>query len=344
MGWRAALPVVGSIAGLLMLLAACSAEAEPARACTEDGRPLDVGFYAFFAPISYSADEDPDSLGFNTHLGYEADLLTALEVMEGSGLSFRRKPIALWDDIWLQSAQPDYDLVGGGITILDSRTRNAAGERVVAFTSGHVAFRQSLLVRAEDAERLASHDSLTSAVRVGVLAGTTGEARLLVLTSLADADGVLASGARVETPRGEVTADGSADYTITAAGESEILRGRRRIHPPSEDLPQVVYLGDELGESELLDSLAEGSVDAIARGEVGNSDTAYGSGGAFVVTALDPETEFGGFTLAVEDAALLACIDEKIDYLTDDGRIGYAQWREDPSVFMRRAETRPTGN
>ena len=303
-----------------------------------------MGFYAFFAPISYSADEDPDSLGFNTHLGYEADLLTALEVMEGSGLSFRRKPIALWDDIWLQSAQPDYDLVGGGITILDSRTRNAAGERVVAFTSGHVAFRQSLLVRAGDAERLASHDSLTSDVRVGVLAGTTGEARLLVLTGLADAGGVLAVGARVETPQGEVTADGSAGYTITAAGASEGLEGRRRIYPPSEDLPEVVYLGEELGESELLDSLAKGSIDAVARGEVGNSDTAHGSGGAFVVTALDPETELGGFTLAVDDADLLACIDKKIDYLTDDRRIEYAQWREDPSVFMRRAETRPTGN
>ncbi len=338
MSWRAALPVA-VLLGSVLSLAACSSEVEQPRACTEGGRTLQAGFYPFFAPVSYSADEDPDSPGFDAHLGYEADLLTALEAMEGAGLSFSRKPIALWDDIWLQSARPEYDIVGGGITILDSRTRNAAGEKVVAFTSGHVAFRQSLLVRAEDAERLASHDSLTSGVRVGVLAGTTGEARLLVLTGLADANGVLAAGTRVEAPRGEVTADGTADYTITAAGESPVLQGRRSLYPPSEELPQVIYLGDELGETELLDSLADGNIDAVARGEVGNSDAAYESRGAFVVTARDSESEHGGFTVAEEDKDLLACIDEKIYYLTDGRRIGYAEWREDPSVFMRRAET-----
>ena len=297
-----------------------------------------MGYYAFFAPVSYSADEDPDSPGFGTHLGYEADLLTALEAMEGAGLSFNRMPIAAWDDIWLQPAGSEYDVVGGGITILDSRTRNAAGEQVVGFTSGHIAFRQSLLVRAEDAERFNSHDVLTSDVRVGVLAGTTGEARLLVLTGLADANGALAAGTRIETPGGELTADGSAYYTITAAGESSVLQERRRLYPPSDDLPQVVYLGDDLGETDLLDALSDGSIDAVARGEVGNRDAAYGSGGAFVVAALDSEPEYGGFALSVNDADLLSCLDEKIDYLTDDRRIGYAEWREDPSIFMSRAE------
>ena len=324
-----------------MSLAACSSEVEQTQACTEDGRILEMGFYAFFAPVSFSADEDPDAPGFGTHLGYEADLLDALEAMEGAGLAFSRKPIAPWDDIWLRSAGSEYDIVGGGITILDSRTRNAAGEKVVAFTSGHIDFRQSLLVRAGDAERLASHDMLKSDVRVGVLAGTTGEARLLVLTGLADANGVLVSGTRVETPRGEVTADGTADYTITAAGESSVLQERRRMYPPSDDFPQVVYLGGELGEKELLDSLADGSIDAVARGEIGNRDAAYGP--AFVVTALDSESEYGGFTLAASDADLLSCIDEKIDYLTDDRRIGYAEWRDDPAVFMRRAEAWSAG-
>ncbi len=297
-----------------------------------------MGFYSFFAPVSYSANDDPDSEGFGTHVGYEADLLTALEAMDGAGLSFSRKPIALWDDIWLQSAGPEYDIVGGGITILDSRTRNEAGERVVAFTSGHVTFRQSLLVRAEDAERLASHDKLTSDVRVGALASTTGEARLLVLTGLANAAGVLAPGTRVETPQGEVVADGSADYTITAVGESPNMAGRRRLYPPSETLPQVVYLGETSGEEDLLAALADGTVDAVARGETGNRDASYESGGAFVVTALDSEVEHGGFTLDGEDAGLLACLDEKIEYLVDGRRIGYAEWLADPSVFMRRAE------
>ena len=340
------IPIFAGVIGLgtlLLCLAACASEAEETDACAEEGRVLDVGFYAYFAPVSYSADDDPESEGFDTHAGYEADLLTALEAMDGAGLSFSRKPIAAWEGIWLLSAGPEYDIVGGGITILDSRTRNAAGEKMIAFTSGHINFRQSLLVRAEDAERLASHDKLTSDVRVGALAGTTGEARLLVLTGLANAAGVLASGTRVETPQGEVVADGSADYSITAAGESPSLEGRLRLYPPSETLPQVVYLGETSGEAELLAALADGTVDAVARGEIGNRDVSHESGGAFVVTALDPEVEHGGFTLDVEDAGLLTCLDEKIEYLVDGGRIGYAEWLADPSVFMRRAEAWSAG-
>ena len=156
-------------------------------ACTDGERVLSVGFYAFFSPVSYSVDTDPDADGFNTHLGYEADLLSALEAMEGAGLVFSRRGIARWDDIWLESAGAVYDIVGGGITILDSRTRDASGTQVVVFTSGHIVFRQSLLVRAQDAARLANHSALTSNVVVGALAGTTGEFRLLELTGLVDA-------------------------------------------------------------------------------------------------------------------------------------------------------------
>ncbi len=327
-----------SLAALLFLFAAaCSPGDVPSESCTEGDRTLAVGFYAFFDPVSHSADPDPASDGFNTHLGYEADLLTALEAMEGAGLSFTRRGIAPWDDIWLQSAGPEYDIVGGGITILDSRTRNAAGEEVVSFTSGHVKFRQSLLVRTEDAGRIASHSDLTGDTRVGVLADTTGERRLLELTGLVDADGVFAAGTRIETDAGTLTADGSTDYTIDFAAESPGLKGRRHLYPPSEDMPEVVYLGDETGESELLAALRAGEVDALARGEVGNLEAARESDGAFAVTALDDAVELGGFTLAIEDAQLRSCLDEKINYLTDDRRIGYAEWVADPEVFIRRA-------
>lgn len=57
-------------------------------ACADGNRVLNVGFYAYFAPVSYSADEDPTADAFNTHQGYEADLLTALEMMENTGVSF----------------------------------------------------------------------------------------------------------------------------------------------------------------------------------------------------------------------------------------------------------------
>lgn len=306
-------------------------------ACTDGTRVLNVGFYAYYAPVSYSADEDAASEEFHTHLGYEADLLTAIEAMEDAGLSFSRRAIATWEGIWLKSAEPQYDIIGGGITILDSRTRNAAGTQGVTFTSGHIKFRQSLLVRVEDAERLSTHAALSSDVRVGVLSSTTGEARLLELTELTDANGVLAEGTRIETPQGTVVADGTEDYMITAA-TSPNLAGRQHLYPPSENMPQVIYLGGVVGEAELFEALATRHIDAVASGEPGNRDVAHAAGGMFVVTALDTQVEYGGFTLALEDAELAACIDKKINYLTDDRKIGYGEWLEDPSVFMNRAQ------
>lgn len=327
---------------LVHTLAACGplAHEDPlSAACTSDGRQLRVGFYAYFEPVSYSADPDPGTAGFGRHRGYEADLLTALEALDGAGLSFVRRPIQPWDDIWLTPAGDDIDMVGGGITILDSRTRDATGTQVVRFTSGHITFRQSLLVRTGEAERFSSHDHLTSHDRVGALAGTTGEARLLQLTGLVDAAGVLAAGTSVHTRTGTVIADGSAAYSITAAGASPNLEGRQRLEPPAPDMPQVVYLGEESGEAELLHALRDGRIDALARGEIGNRDAVHASGGAFEVAALDSAVEYGGFALAVDTAELAACIDAKINWLTDNRRLGYAEWRDNPSVFLRRAET-----
>ena len=338
---------LASVLAIILLVAGLSAceqlqqlfqPTTPSHTCTDGSRVLNVGFYAYFSPVSYSASADPTSEDFNIHLGYEADLLTALEAMEGAGLSFVRHPIVVWQDIWLRSAEPEYDIIGGGITILDARTQDGTGNTVVTFTSGHIKFRQSLLVRTEDAQRLTTYADLTSDVRVGVLSGTTGEARLLELTGLVDANGILAEGTRVETPLGTVVADGTAAFMITAANTTPNAAERRYLYPPSENMPQVIYLGQEVGDSELLDALAEGRIDAVARGEIGNRDAVQAAGAVFTVTALDEKIELGGFTLAVYDAVLATCIDEKLDYLTDNRNIGYAEWVADPSVFMRRAQ------
>ena len=332
-----------AVLALVSALAACGSppthDSPLSAACTSDGQVLNVGFYAFFEPVSYSADPDLNTGGFREHRGYEADLLTALEAMDGAGLAFARHPIQPWDDIWLRPADSDFDLVGGGITILDSRTRDASGTRVVRFTSGHITFRQSLLVRAGEAERFSSYDRLTSQTLVGALAGTTGEARLLELTGLVDANGVLTPGTSVQTLSGTLVADGSAAYTITASGATSNLDGRQRLTPPAPDMPQVIYLGDESGEVKLLQALRDGRIDALARGEIGNRDAVHASGDAFEVAALDTEVEYGGFALAADAAELAACIDAKINWLTDNRRLGYAEWRNDPSVFLRRAET-----
>ena len=311
--------------------------ASPSYACTGGDRTLNYGFYAFFEPLSYSADGDPASAGYGTHRGYEADLLSALEAMRGGGLSFSRRPIGEWDGIWLRPATPEFDIVGGGITILESRTRDRDGRKAVVFTSGHIAFRQSLLVRAHDAGTLTTHADLGRDVKVGVLAGTTGEARLLQLTGLSDGNGVLVKGARVETPNGTVTADGTTNHVIASAGASPKFRGRRLLRPPADGMPTVVYLGDERGEGELLEALRDGGIDAVARGEIGNRDAARASGGLFAVTALDPKAEHGGFALALRDADLAACLNDRIGWLTDGRRIGYSEWRANPKVFLERA-------
>ena len=104
------LSAVAVVTSLALSLMACSSNPIPTEA-RSDGEGLKVGFYAYFAPVSHSADEDPSSDGFHTHAGYEADLLSALEAMEDTGLSFSRSPIEPWEDIWLKSAGDEYDIV-----------------------------------------------------------------------------------------------------------------------------------------------------------------------------------------------------------------------------------------
>ena len=101
---------------------------------------------------------------------------------------------------------------------------------------------------------------------------------------------------------------------VGAAGESENLAGRTHLYPPSEDMPQVVYHGGQTGEEELLDALSDGTVDAVARGEIGNRRASSVANNGFVVTALDEASELGGFTLDVKDSALASCLSERIDY------------------------------
>ncbi|MDE0159826.1 MAG: transporter substrate-binding domain-containing protein [Candidatus Dadabacteria bacterium] len=303
-------------------------------ACVEDGRRLEYGFFADFRPVSYSENLDPDSPGFNSHLGYEADLLTALETMEDAGLIFNRSAIKEWPGIWLLPATPRYDLVGGGITILKSRTRDATGATRVIFTSGHITFRQSLLVRAEDAQRYGSHDDLDDA-RVAVLGGSTGEHRLLQLTGVVDSEGNLAAGTVIHLGDGtRLTADGSTDYRITAAASTGNLSDRTRIEGIRGTVREVLIMSTD---QEQLDALRDGRVDAVARGGLGNHEASRNSDSRFVVTALDPEVEYGAFVFDKNDRALADCVDTRINYLTDNQRIGFAEWVEDPEVFLKRA-------
>jgi len=318
----------------------------------EQPRVLNVGFYDAFSPVSYSLAR--------THLGYEADILTALEVMETPNLSLTRKPISQWENIWLLAATSDYDVIGGGITILEDRTNDATGTPLVTFTTPHIVFRQSILVRVEDAGRIQNYTDLTRDIRVGVLRGTTGEARLLQITGIVDANGVVAAGTRIDTPTGTIVADGTADYKITAAGSTPNIENRFTLYPSADSMPQVNYpvnmpyqgfdpliprVAIALTEEQvLLGNLQENRIDALARGEIGNRDATAASAGAFVVTALDERVEYGGFTVARENTELLEFLNKRIGYLTDNGNIGYAQWVVDNSVFMERAQALKSDN
>ena len=266
-------------AGLFALAAtAAHAQTEGRRlsgeACIAGDRRLNYGFFADFRPVSFSENPDPGSPGFDSHRGYEADLLSALETMADAGLAFDRSGIGIWPGIWLLPAGADHDFVGGGITILESRTRDANGVEQVAFTSGHIAFRQSLLVRAEDAERYASHGDLADA-RVAALGSSTGEHRLLVLTGVVNSEGNLAAGTTIHLVDGSsLAADGSADYRITAAGASGNLASRVRIEGPAGTVKEVLIMSTD---QEQLNALSSGRVDALARGELGNLEASRNS-------------------------------------------------------------------
>ena len=306
--------------------------------CTEAGRILEYGFFAHFEPISHGASPDPGAAAFDEHLGYEADLLNALEAMDGAGLAFRRRGIHVWPGIWLLPSTPDYDLVGGGIAIREQRTLDASGMPAISFTSGHIEFGHSLLVRAADAERLAEYSDLTGDDRVGVAAETTNEARFLQIVGLIDDDGVLLAGTRVTTPAGIVVADGSDAYRIAASGSSPNLAKRMHLEPPSPELPEVVFFGADSIQTGQPEALANGEVDALAGDSIFNGIIEGKWAGALVVTAIDTEFDLGGFTLDQDEEALLACLDDKLDYLTDERSIGFAEWLANPAVFLERAE------
>ena len=318
-----------------ILFPACVVDPDPAGdVCMTEERALQYGFYADFEPVSHSADPAPGSPGHDRHMGFEADLLTALEAMDGTGVVLDRHAIDPWPDIWLRPARGEYDFVGGGITILDSRTRNDAGETVVTFTTGHITFRQSLLVRTEDAERLRGYEDLAEA-SVAVLLGTTGEHRLLELTGVVDGEGTLAAGTVVSLVDGSsLTADGSADFRITAAGSTANVEGRTRLEGPEGTVGAVLHYSTD--EAQVV-ALRDRVVDAVARGEIANQAAAAQSGGAMVITALDAQVELGGFAFPAGARELAACIDERLLFLTNNRDIGIGEWLADAGVFMARA-------
>ena len=299
---------------------------------------VNYGFYTDFNPVSYSDARVP---GFGHRpMGYEPDLVAAIEIFSRGRLTFNAMGIGNpFSGIWLKAAQEPYDMVGGGITALPERTRDADGQPVIRFGVGHIRFSQSLLVRSTSV--IQRHDDLSAAHRVGVLRGTTGERRLLELTGIIDAAGFLRSGTRVQLASGAVEvagAPGSAGALRIAAGTgSAAIATRVRLTPPGDDRPEVFYFDSD---GEQINALLEGKVDAVARGEVGNRIASRDTPGLRVTTVDAAGNEQGAFSYPDTSAgnALRVAMNAAVGCLIANGTVGFAQWlASDGAVFSRRA-------
>ncbi len=84
---------------------------------------VNYGFYTDFNPMSYSI-----ASAVHQPMGYEPDLVAAIATFSKGRLSFNMLGIGNpFSGIWLRAAQEPYDTVGGGITALPERTRDANG-------------------------------------------------------------------------------------------------------------------------------------------------------------------------------------------------------------------------
>ena len=116
--------------------------------------------------------------------------------------------------------------------------------------------------------------------------------------------------------------------------------GDQLLLPADEGGPQAVYFA---GEAAMLEAFVGGGIDPVAPGEVGNLDAARTYGGAFSVAA----HEFVGGSRRVRGGGggcgVVGVSGPSIEWLTDNGCIGFQEWHEDREVFMPRAQMSATG-
>lgn len=303
-----------------------------------------VAFYSDFEPISYASSREIGSHEFNQPNGYEADLLKAIALMPNSDMTFTFQGVKKWDGLWLMpSTDSTVDIAIGGITREDRRLVNEVGEEVVAVTHKTVTFKQSLLMGSEDVERIRSHDDLTCAYTIGAVRGTTGEYRFLAQADLIDSieTGLLLEGVTVITHQKEAF---RSDGTLSIF--DPLIANRTQLIPPDCSLPLVKYF---VAEDSMIPALEEGLIDGIARGFIGNKLVADKSDGKMKVTAVYSlecpkqqsieckRKEEAVFYVKKENTPLLEKLNAFIDYLTDEGKIDYDHWKENPSIFFLRA-------
>ncbi len=317
-----------------------AAACEAARQTLADFPAMRVqyGFYTDYNPVSYSVAQESSS---HRPMGYEPDLVAAVETLSGGKLSFDALALGNpFSGIWLKAAQEPHDMVGGGITALPERTRDAEGRPVIRFGVGHINFFQSLLVRVASA--IEQHDDLTSEHRVGLERGTTGEKRLLELTGIIDTAGFIRAGTRVLLADGTLLIAGSPDsesaLRIAAGTGSAAIDTRIRLTPHGDDQPEALYFNTF---DEQISALLEGAVDALAGDEVGNRIAARDIPG-LRLTAIDTGgNEQGAFSYPDTPAgnALRVTMNTAITCLTANRTIGFVEWFDSGgTIFAERAK------
>ena len=299
---------------------------------------VQYGFYTDYNPVSYSVAQESES---QRPMGYEPDLVAAVEALSGGRLSFNGLAIGNpFSGIWLKAAQEPHDMVGGGITALPERARDAEGWPVIRFGVGHISFSQSLLVH--EGSAIERHEDLTSEHHVGTYRATTGEKRLLELTAIIDSAGFLRAGTKVILAGGTFLTAGTPNsesaLRIAAGTGSAAIATRIRLTPPGDDQPEVLYFESD---DELLSALLEGTVDVVARGEISNRIAARDIPG-LRLTAIDTGgNEHGAFSYPDTPAgdALREAMNTAITCLTANRTIGFAEWFDSGgTIFAERAE------
>lgn len=310
-----------------------------------DAKEYEVAFYSDFEPISYSANRDPTSPGFNEAQGYEVNLLQAIESIHESEMTFKFNGIKEWNNIWLTpSTNPTIDIAIGGITREDRRLLDQDGVQVVEATHKVANFKQSLLMKTKDSIAINKHVDLTCAYVVGAVRGTTGEYRFLSQANLIDNidEGKIKKGITVVLKNKKfLTSDG------TLSVYDNKLKEREMLIPADCNLPVTKYF---VAEDSMIPALKEGHIDAIARGYIGNKLVADKSNDELVVKAVYSlecprqesidckKKEESVFFVKVQDQELLQKLNQYIDYLTDEGKIGYDEWVENKNIFLERAK------
>lgn len=90
-------------------------------------------------------------------------------------------------------------------------------------------------------------------------------------------------------------------------------------------------------EQQLLPALQKKEIDAIGRGEIGNEFQAAKNKN-FVTIAKRNFHEGFSFAVNSQNPNLLAELNQAITYLTDHGKITYADWQKNPHIFSERAD------